>query len=97
MSKIHDESVTVPYIVYEGELARQERKEKRLIIVIALTIILLFASNAAWLYAWMQYDYASSDSSVKIDGKDGVANYIGNDGDINNGEDTGEKESTNSN
>lgn len=76
MSKIHDESVTVPYIVYEGELARQERKEKRLIIVIALTIILLFASNAAWLYAWMQYDY-TSEESVSINGADGIANYIG--------------------
>lgn len=85
MSKIHDESVTVPYIVYEGELARQERKEKRLIIVIALTIILLFASNAAWLYAWMQYDY-TSEESVSINGADGIANYIGKNGDIINGE-----------
>lgn len=85
MSKIHDESVTVPYIVYEGELARQERKEKRLIIIIALTIILLFASNAAWLYAWMQYDY-TSEESVSINGADGIANYIGKNGDIINGE-----------
>lgn len=85
MSKIHDESVTVPYIVYEGELARQERKENRLIVVIVLTIILLFASNAAWLYAWMQYDY-TSEESVSIKGADGIANYIGKNGDIINGE-----------
>lgn len=85
MSKIHDESVTVPYIVYEGELARQERKENRLIVVIALTIILLFASNAAWLYAWMQYDY-TSEESVSINGADGIANYIGKNGDIINGD-----------
>lgn len=85
MSKVHDEGVIVPYIVYEGELARQERKENRLIVVIALTIILLFASNAAWLYAWMQYDYTSKES-VSINGADGIANYIGKNGDIINGE-----------
>lgn len=85
MSKIHDESVTVPYIVYEGELARQERKENRLIVVIVLAIILLFISNAAWLYAWMQYDY-TSEESVSINGADGIANYIGKNGDIINGE-----------
>ena len=85
MSKVHDEGVIVPYIVYEGELARQERKENRLIVVIALTIILLFASNAAWLYAWMQYDY-TSEESVSINGADGIANYIGKNGDIINGE-----------
>ena len=78
----------VPYIVHEGILARDERTIKRLIIALIFTIALLFCSNAAWLYAWNQYEYVDEDSqSITVDGKDGVANYIGNDGTIINGED----------
>lgn len=84
------EEINVPYIVHEGIMARQERIIKRLVIVLIITILLLFASNAAWLWAWNQYEYVS-DSTVTVDGKDGVANYIGNDGRIINGEDHGEE------
>ena len=49
----------------------------------------------AWLWAWSQYDYTSEDSttttetsSIVIDADDGIANYIGNDGDIVNGSDS---------
>lgn len=81
---------TVPYYVHEGIVARNERTVKRLIIAIIIAIVLMFASNALWLYEWSQYDYESAESVstdlVRIDSKDGIANYIGNDGDINNGE-----------
>lgn len=77
----------IPYILYESEMARHERTIKRLIITVIVCISLLFASNLAWLYAWNSYDYVSTESStVTVDGKDGIANYIGNDGDISNGE-----------
>lgn len=76
---------SVPYIVHEGAMARNERTVKRMIIALVASIVLLFASNALWLYAWFSYDYVSS---VTVDGKEGVANYIGNDGDIYNGEDS---------
>ena len=71
------------------------RTLNRLILIVIVCICLLFASNAAWLYAWRQYDY-SSEEIVTVDGKDGIANYIGNDGDIVNGENYGsEAEETN--
>lgn len=75
----------VPYIVYEGTVARFERTVRRLIIVLAVTILLLFASNALWIYEWNQYDY----SDVTVDSQDGGnANYMGAgaSGVINNGE-----------
>lgn len=75
----------VPYIVYEGTIARFERTIRRLIIVLAVTILLLFASNALWIYEWNQYDY----SDVTVDSQDGGnANYMGAgaSGVINNGE-----------
>lgn len=79
----------IPYIAYEAAQARSERTIKRLILALIIATAIIFASNAIWLYAWMQYDYTSDESIVTIDGKEGVANYIGNDGDITNGTDNG--------
>ena len=81
----------VPYVIYERSQVRHERTVKRLIIALVILAILLFASNAIWLYAWSQYDY-TSEESISVDGKDGIANYIGNDGEINNGESSSEKD-----
>lgn len=77
------EDKTVPYVVYEGTMARFERTIKRLIIVIIIVIVALFASNAMWIYEWNQYDY--SDVTIGSDGG-GNANYIGESGRITNGE-----------
>lgn len=74
----------VPYIVYEAEATRHERTVKRLIITIALCIILLFASNVAWLYFFNQFDVENVTTKQSAEG--GNANYIGDDGSIvNNG------------
>ena len=84
----------VPYIVHEGAMARNERLVKRLIICLAIAIIMIVASNAAWLYAWTLYDYSSD--QITVDSKDGGnANFIGKDGTINNGEGIGKKQKTN--
>ena len=83
-----NEDNRVPFIVYEGTIARFERTVRRLIIVLAVTILLLFASNAIWIYEWNQYDY----SDVTVDSQDGGnANYMGAgaSGVINNGEGKG--------
>jgi len=81
------EDKQIPYFVHEANMARMERGSKRLWIVLIITIILLFASNAFWLYEWTSYDEVVTD--VDIDSGNGNANYIGNDGDfqgdINNG------------
>ncbi len=50
---------TVSYFVYEGEMARQERHIKRLWIALIAAIILIFASNAAWLLYESLYDTIS--------------------------------------
>ena len=86
----------IPYIVYESAQSRMERNNKRLVIALVIAIILIFLSNAVWLYAWMQYDYVTTDtaetSTIDIDAKYGTANYIGNDGDIINGTDKSDKD-----
>ena len=42
-----EEKNTVPYIIHEGCLTRDERIIKRLVIALILTIVLMFASNVS--------------------------------------------------
>lgn len=85
---------SVPYVVHESTVARMERIIKRQWIALIVAICMIVGCNALWLYAWMQYDYTSETyEEVIVDSKDGGnANYIGNDGDIINGENSGEKD-----
>lgn len=74
----------IPYIAFESEMARHERTVKRLLVALALAIVLLCASNIAWLWFFNQFDFRSQ--SVMFDTSDGGDNsYIGNNGDIING------------
>ena len=88
--KVQSAPESVPYIVHESSMARMERQIKRIWIAVIVAVCLLFASNAGWLYAWMQYDYESYE--ITADG-DSNANYIGQDGNIYNGS-IGESEET---
>ena len=74
-----ENNMTVPYIVYEGAQARHERTVKRLIVIIIIAILMLFASNAIWLYVWSQYDTVEYDYTQ--DGR-GV-NIIGSENEVN--------------
>ena len=49
--KTHNPPESVPYIVHESSVARMERQIKRLWIAVIVAVCLLFASNAAWLWA----------------------------------------------
>ena len=73
---------SVPYIVHESAMARSERNSKRLLIALVSCIIMLFASNAAWLYAWCQYDYSSEEVIYQQDGEG--TNIIGNSNEVDN-------------
>ena len=71
---------SVPYIVHEASMARNERTIKRLVWAVIIAVALIFLSNCAWLYVWQLYDYSSEE--IQVDAQDGIANYIGNDGRI---------------
>lgn len=78
----------VPYIVYESESARHERREKRLVLALIVAIVLIAVSNLAWLWFFNQFDFSSQ--TVMFDTEEGGDNsYIGNNGDIINGADDG--------
>ena len=79
----------VPWIVFEGEMARNERTVRRLWVALIVAIALIFATVGVFVWYLEQYDYTSSET-ITIDGADGIANYIGKDGTIYNGENHGE-------
>ena len=72
----------VPFIVHEGTMARAEITIKRLWITILLLIALLVGTNGAWIWYQSQFE----DVAISQENEDDYNNFIGNDGDIFNGE-----------
>ena len=72
----------VPYIAHKSAVARLERVIKRLWVLVLALIILLCASNAAWIWYESQFE----EVRIEQDNESGYNNFIGNDGDIYNGE-----------
>lgn len=70
----------VPYRVHAEDMARLERANKRLWILLILVIVFLCASNAAWIWYESQFE----DVVVTQENEDGYNSFIGNDGDIFN-------------
>lgn len=58
-------------------MARNERRERRLLFALMLSVVLLFASNAIWLYGWMQYDYSSEEVTTTYTQDGEGVNVIG--------------------
>ena len=50
---------TVPFVAYEGALARMERTIRRLWILALVLIGLLLATNAGWIWYESQYETVS--------------------------------------
>ena len=71
---------TVPYIVFEGEMARQERTVKRLWVLCILLVVLLVGSNAGWLWyesQWETVETTTQEVEQDVDTGNGSATVIG--------------------
>lgn len=75
----------VPYIVHESAMARQERNNKRLWIVVIILIAALILSNAAWIYYESQFTEEVQKVTQDVDTGDGTA-IVSGIGDVNYGE-----------
>ena len=77
------ETAMIPYFAHEGEMARMERANKRLWIVIILLIVCLVGSNLAWTI----YESQFQDVVVTQEADTGVGgnNYLNGTGDFNYG------------
>ena len=81
-------NVSVPYVVHESAMARSERHNKRLWIVILVLIGALIGTNLAWIIYENSFEEVITTEEIIVDAEDnGNANYIGQDGNIYNGED----------
>ncbi len=79
--KTENTNVTVPYVVHEATVARQERQIKRMWIALIVAIAMLFASNIGWLIYESQFETITYEQ----DGE-GINNVnYGEQGDLNNG------------
>ena len=87
----------IPYIAYESGLARMDRIIKRLWVVIILLIVLLVASNCAWLWYESQFEdeVVTTTQTVEQNADSDDGNATINDGVHINGE--GNTESSNEN
>lgn len=83
----------VPYSVHESDMARAERSNKRLWVVVIILIFALILSNAAWVYYESQFE--DVETTITQENKDGYNNFIGDDGDIYNGEANNKDETQN--
>lgn len=74
------EKTNVPYIVYEGEMARAERRDVRQWVVIIILIVALLISNIGWLWYINQYDTYSYDYTQDGEGLNNI--NTGDQGDV---------------
>ena len=69
-----------PYIVYESAMARMERANKRLWIIVIILIATLIATNAGWIY----YESQFQTTTIEAEQDGGGVNIVGG-GDISYG------------
>lgn len=76
------EQKDVPYIVHEGDMARQERTINRLWVTSLVAIILLVATNGAWIWyesQWQVVETTTTTQKVKQDSESGSNTFTGGD------------------
>ena len=82
-----EEMAVMPIAEHEKDQNRLMSIIKSLIAVIIVLIVLLVGSNVGWLIYESQYEVVEETSTtVEQENENGYNNYIGNDGDIVNGE-----------
>lgn len=81
----NNKQTNIPYIAYEAAMSRFDRLNRRLWIAVILLIVLLVGSNIAWLIYESQFE-KYEETTITQENTDEYNNYIGNDGDIINGQ-----------
>ena len=82
-----NDMAVMPIAQHEKDQSRLMGIIKWLIAVIVILIVLLVGSNVGWLIYNSQFEVVEETATtITQDNADGYNNYIGNDGDIVNGE-----------
>lgn len=56
----------VPYLVHESTMARMERTNKRLWIVVIILIVSLIATNAGWIWYESQFELVTETTTQEV-------------------------------
>ena len=75
--KEHNASESVPYIVHEASMARIERQAKRLWITVLTLIVILVATNGAWIWYESQFEEVNTVETYEANSDNG-GNAIAN-------------------
>jgi hypothetical protein len=81
-----NDMAVMPIAQHEKDQNRLMGIIKCLIAVIVILIVLLVGSNVGWLIYNSQFEVVEESTTITQDNENGYNNYIGNDGDIVNGE-----------
>lgn len=71
---------TISMAAHETIMAREDKKNRRLIWVVVLLIVALVATNIAWLVTWNSYDFVTETEEITQDGR-GI-NIIGDENEV---------------
>lgn len=83
-----NDMAVMPIAQHEKDQNRLMGIVKRLIVVIIILIVLLVGSNVGWMIYENSFEDVTTTEEIIVDVDDnGNANYIGQDGNIYNGED----------
>ena len=63
--KVQNAPESVPYIVHESSMARMERQIKRLWITALLLIVMLVATNGAWI--WYESQFSNIETTIEAE------------------------------
>lgn len=69
---------TIPYIVHEDQMARQERHIKRLWILCIIIFVALIGTNAGWIYYESLFEEQVVTQDIDTGDGDAVVAGIGN-------------------
>lgn len=77
----------IPYFSHEGDMARMERTNKRLFILLIIMIVAFVLSNAYWIYRESQFQVIEEKTEIEAKQDGSAINIIGG-GDVNYGADS---------
>ena len=76
---------SVPYIVHEAAMARNERNVKRLVVALVFSVLVVIVGVLSVHFGWLYYEsqFETFEYSYEQDGEG--TNIIGDGNDVNNG------------
>lgn len=78
MEKTENENlVSIPFFVHEADMARLERTNKRLFIVVFVLILALIGTNGAWIFYESQFQVDQTTVEQEVDTGNGDAVVVG--------------------